>query len=65
MINRYDIHAKTKVLITKCMGYIERDPCYWKDAEEFHLERFLDSSIDLRGTHFDGVFDSHNEIEVD
>ncbi|XWS11335.1 hypothetical protein CRYUN_Cryun38cG0075000 [Craigia yunnanensis] len=41
VINGYDIPAKTKVLINACA--IERDPCYWKEAEEFRPERFSNS----------------------
>ncbi|XVE50808.1 hypothetical protein DITRI_Ditri01bG0193000 [Diplodiscus trichospermus] len=53
VINGYDILAKTKVLINAWA--IQRDPCYWKEAEEFHPDRFLNSSVDFRGTNFEYV----------
>ncbi|XVE50818.1 hypothetical protein DITRI_Ditri01bG0194000 [Diplodiscus trichospermus] len=48
VINGFDIPAKTKVIIAAwAMG---RDPSYWEDGEEFRPEKFLDNSIDFRGT---------------
>ncbi|XVE50812.1 hypothetical protein DITRI_Ditri01bG0193400 [Diplodiscus trichospermus] len=48
IINGFDIPAKTKVIIATWA--IGRDPSYWKDGDEFRPEKFLDSSIDFRGT---------------
>ncbi|GFQ04618.1 cytochrome p450 71a6 [Phtheirospermum japonicum] len=47
----YDIKAGTQVLINAWA--IARDPTLWEEPEEFRPERFLDSSIDLRGLHFE------------
>ncbi|XVE50814.1 hypothetical protein DITRI_Ditri01bG0193600 [Diplodiscus trichospermus] len=53
VINGYDIPAKTRVIIP--IWAIGRDPCYWKDGENFHPERFLDSSIDFRATNWEYI----------
>ncbi|XVF77162.1 hypothetical protein PTKIN_Ptkin14bG0023000 [Pterospermum kingtungense] len=53
VINGYYIPAKTKV-ITNAWA-IQRDPCNWEEAEEFLPERFLNSSVDFRGTHFEYI----------
>ncbi|GFQ04614.1 cytochrome p450 71a6 [Phtheirospermum japonicum] len=47
----YDISAGTQVLINAWA--IARDPTLWENPEEFRPERFLDSSIDFRGLHFE------------
>ncbi|GFQ04620.1 cytochrome p450 71a4 [Phtheirospermum japonicum] len=47
----YDIKAGTQVMINAWA--IARDPSLWEEPEEFRPERFLDSSIDLRGLHFE------------
>ncbi|XVF29684.1 hypothetical protein REPUB_Repub15cG0143400 [Reevesia pubescens] len=49
-LDGYDIPVKAKVLINA--GAIARDPNYWNDSETFYSERFLDSSIDFKGTDF-------------
>ncbi|XWS09696.1 hypothetical protein CRYUN_Cryun39dG0011300 [Craigia yunnanensis] len=53
VINGYHIPAKTKVITNA--SAIQRDPCYWKEAEEFRPERFSNSSIDFRGTNFEYI----------
>ncbi|KAK3032484.1 hypothetical protein RJ639_037297 [Escallonia herrerae] len=52
-INGYQIPAKTKVIVNAWA--ISRDPRYWHDAERFHPERFLDSSVDYKGTNFEYI----------
>ncbi|KAJ7960905.1 Cytochrome P450 [Quillaja saponaria] len=49
-INGYEIPAKRKVIINA--WEIGRDPNYWSEADKFKPERFIDSSIDYRGTDF-------------
>lgn len=50
-IEGYEIPAKTMVFIHVKM--IGRDPKYWENPNEFFPERFLDSSIDYKGKHFE------------
>ncbi|GJS92637.1 premnaspirodiene oxygenase-like protein [Tanacetum coccineum] len=52
-INGYDIPAKSKVIVNAWA--IGRDPMWWKDPEKFHPERFLNSSTDYRGLHFEYI----------
>ncbi|KAF2309317.1 hypothetical protein GH714_001588 [Hevea brasiliensis] len=53
-LNGYDIYPKTKVLVNAWA--IGRDPNSWKDSENFDPERFLDSSIDFKGTNFHSIW---------
>ncbi|MBA0580380.1 hypothetical protein Gorai_022600, partial [Gossypium raimondii] len=53
VINGYEIAAKAKVLVNAWA--IQRDPFYWKDAEEFYPERFSENSMDFRGTNFEYI----------
>ncbi|TKY46999.1 steroid 17alpha-monooxygenase or 17alpha-hydroxyprogesterone aldolase [Spatholobus suberectus] len=52
-INGYDIPARTRVLINAWA--IGRNPKYWTEAKTFKPERFLESSIDYRGTNFEFI----------
>ncbi|ESR56566.1 hypothetical protein CICLE_v10023966mg [Citrus x clementina] len=51
VIEGYEIPAKTLVFVNAWA--IGRDPEVWENPEEFYPERFADSSIDLKGQHFE------------
>jgi len=52
-INVYHIPVKSRVLVNAWA--IARDPKYWNDPDKFYPERFIDSSIDLRGNNLEFV----------
>lgn len=70
----YDIAAGTQAIVNAWA--IGRDPSYWDKAEEFEPERFLNSSIDVKGHDFEvipfgagrrgcpGIMFAMNEIEL-
>jgi len=52
-INGYEIPSKSRVIINAWA--IGRNPEYWTEAESFKPERFLNNSIDFRGTDFEFI----------
>ncbi|KAL8048438.1 hypothetical protein ABFX02_07G065800 [Erythranthe guttata] len=52
-INGYEIPAGTKIIANTWA--INRDPEYWENADCFEPERFLDSSVDYKGNHFEYI----------
>ncbi|GER30050.1 cytochrome P450 superfamily protein [Striga asiatica] len=50
-VNDYVIPNDSVVLVNAWA--IARDPNYWEDATNFKPERFLDSKVGYRGTHFE------------
>ncbi|XVE50213.1 hypothetical protein DITRI_Ditri01bG0143800 [Diplodiscus trichospermus] len=52
-INGYDIPVKSRVIINAwAMG---RNSEYWSEAERFYPERFVNSSIDYKGSNFEFI----------
>ncbi|KAK4488237.1 hypothetical protein RD792_003983 [Penstemon davidsonii] len=52
-IDGYEIPSKTRVLVNAwAMG---RDPKYWKEAESFIPERYLESTVDYKGNNFEYI----------
>ncbi|XP_057956715.1 cytochrome P450 71D10-like [Malania oleifera] len=49
----YEVPPQTRVIINAWA--IARDPEYWNDADKFIPERFLNSSIDFKGTTFEYI----------
>ncbi|CAI0433767.1 unnamed protein product [Linum tenue] len=49
-LSSYEVPINTKVIVN--VWAINRDPRYWKEAERFLPERFMDYSIDYKGTDF-------------
>ncbi|KAM5584452.1 hypothetical protein ABKV19_004033 [Rosa sericea] len=50
-VNGFHIPKKSRIMIN--VWSIGRDPNAWTEGEKFIPERFVDSSIDLRGNHFE------------
>ncbi|XP_010502529.1 PREDICTED: cytochrome P450 71B19 [Camelina sativa] len=50
-VQGYDIPPERRILVN--VGAIGRDPKLWEKPEEFDPERFMDSSVDYRGQHYE------------
>ncbi|XVF79448.1 hypothetical protein PTKIN_Ptkin14bG0223800 [Pterospermum kingtungense] len=50
-INGYDIAPKTVIWINVSAN--GRDPESWENPEQYYPERFIDSSVDFKGQHFE------------
>ncbi|KFK32676.1 hypothetical protein AALP_AA6G274300 [Arabis alpina] len=50
-IKGYDIYPGTRIHVNTWA--IGRNPDVWKDPDDFIPERFMDSSVDAKGTHFE------------
>ncbi|KAJ9139580.1 hypothetical protein P3X46_030304 [Hevea brasiliensis] len=50
-VNGYDINPKTKIFVH--IWAIGRDPNIWTEADKFCPERFIDSTIDYKGSNFE------------
>ncbi|XVF77107.1 hypothetical protein PTKIN_Ptkin14bG0013800 [Pterospermum kingtungense] len=52
-INGYDIPVKSKVIVNAWA--IGRNADYWSEAERFYPERFVNSSVDYKGSNFEFI----------